>query len=191
MSETTTPFNPATLIKQDAIDAVTRQLSHLRARHAEAVASVPQANAALDAAKRAHVATITTGGDVAASKRAVLDADADCRLASDVVDALTAEAARVQFEDLPRAQAEAHAALATYAFAELAATAARHDELEEQHAENDARTRAALWLVQQASSAGHTAARGYANGAGGLRPTERAPVASHTLAAETAMQGAN
>ena len=118
----TTPFDLTTLIDTVSIDAVTRRLSTLRQRHAEAVAAVPQAAAAVDDATRAHVTAIANGADHVATKRAALDASAEHQLALEVVDALQAEAARVQFEQYPAVQAAAHAALTRYAFAELAAT---------------------------------------------------------------------
>ena len=189
MTTETTPFDPTTLVDQQAIDAATRKLSTLRQRHAEAVAAAPLAAAALEDAKRQHVTTITAGGDAAATKRAVIDASAEHQLALEVVDALAAEAARVQFEEYPRVQAEAHAKLARYALQETAACAVEHDALEAAHAANDARHRDALRLLTTASAAGNQTARTYVN-YGGLRPTPREPVASHPSAVEQALQGA-
>jgi hypothetical protein len=182
-----TETDPATLIDQQAIDDAVRKLSTLRQRHTEAVAAVPQAAHALDAATRQHIAAITTGGDAAVTKRAVLDAQADHQLALEVVDALAAEAARLQVEELPRVQAEAHAQLVRYALQETAACAVERDALEAAHGRNDDRHRDALRMLTTASASGHAAARAYVGG--GLRPTEREPTASRSVAAEQALQG--
>jgi hypothetical protein len=184
----TTPVDTATLIDQQAIDDAVRKLSTLRQRHAEAVAAVPQAAHALDAATRQHIAAIANGADHVATKRAVLDAHAEHQLALEVVDALAAEAARVQFEEYPRVQAEAHAQLARYALQETAACAVERDALEAAHGRNDDRHRDALRMLTTASASGHAAARAYVNG-GGLRSTEREPTASRSVAAEQALQG--